>query len=529
MAALGLVALTLGCSPTGKEEAAAPRASGPPGILNRGTASEPPTLDPHLAFGNSSSVIIDDLFIGLMTTDASGKIQPGLAESYTMSADGLSYTFKLRPGLKWSDGAPLTSADVVYSFQRLLDPKTAARYATNLYMIAGAAPYNQGKAPAQALGVRAAGPDTVVFTLARKTPYFAKVLQANSTVIVPRQAIEAHGQAWTQPGKIVVNGAFALTEWVPNTTIRLAKNAAFYDAANVKLNEVVYFPTDDLGTQFRRYRAGELDIVLNFPPDQLEFIQKNFAADLRQAPGDGLFYFVFNTRVAPFDDARVRRALSVAVDREAIVEKILRGAGAPAYNIAPPGFAGYAPAASPFAAMPQEKRLEQARAWLKEAGYGPDKPLKFTLRYDSKEESRQIAVALTSMWTALGVEATAEASDFRAITGDARSGKFQLLRYQYFAPFDDPSTFLSIIRSKGAINYSGYTNPAVDGLLAKADEAATEAERVALLAQAEAIAKRDAPVMPIFFPLSRRLVAPRVVGWPEGAGNVQSRWLSTAN
>lgn len=496
-------------------------------VLSRGTASEPPTLDPHLAAGNSSSPIIDDLFTGLMTTDANGDEVDGIAASHTVSADGKTYTFTLRPGLTWSDGKPLTSADVVYSFRRLMDPKLGARYASNLYILKNGRAVNTGAAPAESLGVSAPDASTVVFELDRRVPYFLKILASNATAPVPKHAIEAGGRGWTKAGALVSNGPFTLTEWTPNTRIVVSKNPKFYDAAKVKLDQVVYYPTDDTGALVKRYRAGELDMILNFPPEQTDFLKKTLGDQVHIATNYGLYYYLFNTKQAPFDDVRVRKALSIAVDKDGIVRDILRGEGQPAWSVVPSDVSDYKRAPEPDATRPLAERQAEARSLLTAAGYGPSKPLDVTLRYDSKEESRQIAVAMGAMWDAIGVKTTLKVSDFRGITNDARSGNYQVIRYQWFAPYDDPSTFLSLIKGRSATNLTGYANPRYDGMVAAADQDPTPATRMAALAQAEKLAMADYPVLPLYFTTARRLVSPRVAGWSDFPGGlVQSRYLS---
>ena len=495
-------------------------------VLNRGTASEPPSLDPHLAQGNSASSIIDDMFVGLMTSDAGGETVYGIAESHTMSEDGLVYTFKLRSGLVWSDGTPLTADDVVWTFQRLMAPDTGARYSANLFVLKNGRAVNGG-APAATLGVKALDPQTVAFTLERRTPYFLRILNSNATVPLPRHVIEKAGRGWTKPDTIVTNGPFVLTEWVPNTRIAMKKNPKFHDAAAVKLDGVVYYPTDDTGSLVKRYRAGEVDIILNFPPEQTEFLKKTFGDQVHIATNYGLYYYIFNNAKAPFDKMEVRKALSIAVDKDAIANQILRGEAEAAWSLVPSDISDFRRLPSVDGGRPLAERVAEARQLLATAGYGPARPLTFELRYDSKEETRQIAVALADMWKPLGANVSLKASDFRGITNDARGGKFDIIRYQWFAPYDDPSTFLALVKARSKTNLSGYKNPAIDGMTAAADDQVDTARRMAMLAAAEKTAMADYPVLPIYFTTARRLVSPRVQGWSDfPGGNVQSRYLS---
>ena len=498
-------------------------------VLNRATASEPSTLDPHIALGNSSSVIIDDLFIGLMTADADGNDVYGLAASHEVNETGLIYTFTLRQDAVWSDGSPITSADVVYSFRRLMDPATAARFAGNLYFFKNAFQVNTGKLPPESLGVSAPDDMTVVIELEKNTPFFLSALAANALTIVPRRAIEAHGLGWARPGNIVVNGPYILSEWLPNTRMTLQRNPKFWAADEVAIDEVRYFPTDDVGTALKRYRADELDIILSFPPEQIELLQKEYADQINVSPNLGLFYWAINTEREPFNDVRVRKALSIALDREGITQKLLRGLVDPAWGLVPPAAQNYEPPVPEIAQVPFPERQQLARDLLADAGFSSANPLKVELRYDSKEEARQIAVAVSSMWRQIGVEAIQKASDFRAITADVRKGNFDVIRYQWYAPFDDPTTFLNLLKGGSRTNHSELAVEAYDALLAAADEETDLQKRSDLLRQAETVILDQYGVIPIYFAKAQRVVKNRVLGWKNvTGGNTPTRYLDIA-
>lgn len=496
-------------------------------VLRRGTASEPPSIDPHLAAGDSSSVIIDDLFVGLMTSGPKGNLIYGVAEGHELAEDGVTYRFKLRPDLKWSDGAKLDADDVVYSFRRLMNPATAARYAGNFYMIRNAVAVNTGKLPVEELGVRAVDPLQVEITLERKTPYFLEILRSNAAVMVPRHAIEAHDKAWTRAGRMVSNGAYRLTEWLPNTVLKMERNKYYWKAGDVRIDTVLYYPASDLGTMLKRYQAGELDVIFNFPPEQIEAVRANLSKDLRVVPDYGLFYWLLNGNTAPFNDPRVRKALAISLDKEAITKRLLKDAVEPAWGVVPPGFPGYDTAITDYDKIPLKQRQAEARKLLEEAGYGKRKPLEFEIRFDSREEPRQIAVAMASMWSAIGVKAKMRTSDFRSLTADVARGAFQMARYQWFAPYDDPVTFVNLLRGDSRTNHSGYDNAKVDALLLEADGQTDQAKRMDLMARAEALAMADHPIIPIYYPVARRLIKQRVQGWGDfPGGKVKSEYLS---
>lgn len=496
-------------------------------ILRRGTASEPPSLDPQIALGNSASSIIDDMFVGLMTTDELGETVLGVAESYDVSSDGKVYTFVLKSGLKWSDGTPMGAADFVWSFQRLLSPNTGARYAANLYVVENGRAVNRGEADPDALGVKALDDQTLQITLTRRVPYFLRILTSNATVPLPRHVIDTHGRGWTKPENFVSNGPFYLTQWVPNTRIDMMKNPYFYAADSVVLDGVSYYPTDNTGALVRRFQTGELDIILNFPPEQTAFLKEEFGDQVHIVTNYGLYYYIFNTKKPPFNDPEIRKALSYGVNKEGMAEQILRGEVEAAWSLVPSDISDYSRVGPPEAALGYEARKAAAKDILKGKGITPDSPLNLTIRYDTKEESRQIAVALGSMWKELGVNATLTASDFRGITGDARSGRFDVIRYQWFAPYDDPSSFLRLVGGRSSTNLSGYKNAEYDRLIRTADDVTDMAARMTQLAKAERMVMDDYPVLPIYFTTARRLVSKDVLGWSDfPGGNVQSRYLS---
>ncbi len=497
--------------------------------LHRGTNTEPRSLDPHLAVGNSAAVVLYDIFTGLMTLDAAGKVVPGVAESYTVSDDGLVYTFALRDNATWSDGTALTAEDFVYSFRRLLAPETAARFASQLYPIANAVAVNRGQLAPEALGVRAIDAQTLEVTLAQPTAYLPQLMAANAASPVPRHVIEAEGRGWARPGVMVSNGAYVLAEQVPATYIRAAKNDLFYDAGNVAIGEVMYYPTENQGTSLSRFRAGELDVILNFPADQVDRIRETMPETLHITPALGVYYLAPNHTNPPFDDPRVRRALSLAIDREAIVARLLPPGTALATNLVPPVTDGYAGTPADFDGRPIGERMAEARALLSEAGFGADNPLTFSFKTDPIEQNRRIAVALTSMWKAIGANPEIETTGASDVNRDGRTGNFDVIRWTWFGPFNDAATFLGLMDSANGANVTGYTNPVFDAKLREANAARDPEMRARLLAEAEAIINTDHPAIPLYFHAGRRLVSPAVVGWIDNPRSANlTRYLSLA-
>ncbi len=496
------------------------------GTLNRSSSAEPNSLDPAIATGNTASYILYDLFMGLTTYDANGKIIPGAAESWQISPDGLTYTFKLRDGLKWSDGSPLTSQDFLYSARRVVTPETSSRFASFFFPVKNARRIVKGELPPEKLGVEAPDARTVIYRLESPTPYFLQNLASNVASPVPAKLVESLGRQWTRPGKMVSNGPFMLSEWVPNDHVTIVRNPHFFDAGAVRLDKVNWYPSGNQDTSLKRFLAGEIDILLNFPNEQLASLRESIPGEVKIWPGLLLGYVLLNNNWPPFSDPRVRRALSLALDRDGIVKKIVTPGSPPAYGMTPPAIEDYRHPLPDYAKTPQAQRVAEARRLLAEAGFGPDKPLAFDLVYNTLEENRRLAVAMAAMWQAIGVRASPLNRDLIALNKSARTRDFQALLYTWFATNDDPYSFLGLLETGNPSNYSGYSNPAYDAMLAAANALNDPAKRFAQLSEAEAVMLADQPVIPVFFYVRRFLVKPYVKGFTENARGLNlSRWL----
>jgi oligopeptide transport system substrate-binding protein len=501
-------------------------AAAAPAVIRQGTAADPPSLDPSVAAGSLAAPVITDLFVGLVTRDAASRPIPGCAESWQVSADGRTWTFRLRPALRWSDGTALTAEDFVWSFRRLVTPSTGSLLPGLFFFISGAEAVFRQQAPADTLGVTAPDARTVVLRLDHPVPYLVEMLANLQVAPVPRHAIEKHGRDWTRPGNMVSNGAFVLAERVPQNFMRLTRNPNFFDAAAVELDEVFWYPTQDLATSLRRFRAGELDTVLNFPPDEIEWLRRNMPESLRITPTLASYFLVLNTQRKPFDDARVRRALSLAIDRDALTGKLLRTGVKPAWSFASPEFKGYGGITVPAASQPLAARQAEARRLLAAAGFGPDRPLTVPLLYDTQEENRKIMVAISAMWNAVGVKTELTNLEFGALNGRVRSRNYDVARWTYFASFDDAYAFLQLLRGSNPNNWVNWRNARYDELLEQSNGIADPARRAAVLREAEALMVAESPVIPIYHYVGRRLVSPAVKGWVDTpGGTTPSRFL----
>ena len=498
-------------------------------VLRVGNVGEPKTIDPHFVSGTWENRIVGDMFIGLTTEGPGGSTIPGAAESWTVSDDGLTYTFALRDH-KWSDGTPVTAQDFVFSMQRILTPDNAAEYASLLYTIKNAEAVNSGQAAPEEVAVRAIDDKTLEITLEAPAPYFIDQLTHYTAFPVPQHVVEKHGNDWIKKDNIVSNGPYVLNEWIPNTHVILDKNPQFYDADNVKIDQVIYDPNEDRAATLKSFRAGELDIVKDFASDQIDWLRENLPNETHIAPYLGIYYYPINTSKEPFTDKRIRQALSMAINREAITDKVLKTGEVPAYSFVPPGTGNYSagPAYVSWKETPYAERVEKAKALLAEVGYGPDNPLKFTLSYNTSENHKRIAIAISAMWKQLGVQAELFNSEVKVHYDSLKQGEFDVARAGWIADYNDPQNFLYLLETRtGPNNYGRYNNPEFDRLMEQAQLTTDLEKRAEMMAQAEAMAMDDQPVIPIYYYVSKNLVSPAVKGWLDNTKDIQrTRWLS---
>ncbi|MEI9997352.1 MAG: peptide ABC transporter substrate-binding protein [Rhizomicrobium sp.] len=496
--------------------------------LERGNGAEPDTLDPHKASGNWENNIIGDMFIGLMTDGPDGGAVPGAALSYAASPDGLTYTFKLRDHA-WSDGKPVTAHDYVFSFRRMADPKTAAQYVSILYPMKNMEEAASGRVPPDAVGARALDDRTLQLTFRYQVPYIAELLTHYTTFAVPQHIVEAHGDAWTRPEHIATNGPYVLREWIPNDHVRLAKNPRFFDAENVAIQAVTFHPTQDSSAALKRFRAGDFDLVTDsVPPQLINWLKLYMPRELQLSPYIFSAYMQFNMHRKPFDDIRVRTALSLAVRREIIAQKVTRAGEQPAYALVPSGIPGYRGARLRFAGETDAQRIARARKLLAEAGHGPDNPVAFDLNTSQATESRIVSVALQAMWKEIGVNARLAGYDSQIHYNMLRKRDFDVTLAGWVADYRDPKNYLMLFQSQTTdLNYGGYSNPQFDALVERSDKERDVAVREGLLRQAEQTLLDDVAVAPIYFGVTRNLVSPQVRGFVNNNVNIhRTRYLS---
>jgi oligopeptide transport system substrate-binding protein len=496
--------------------------------LEYGNESEPLSLDPQTSNLLVEARIVGDLMVGLTTEAADGKAIPGIATSWETSADGLTWTFHLRDA-RWSDGEPVTADDFVYAYRRILDPKTASIYAYLVTILKNGQAVNDGKAPLAAVGAAAPDPHTLVLNLEHPAPYLPQLLMHQSFYPVPKHVVEKLGEAWVKPGNYVSDGAYSLAAWRLGDHVQVVKNLRFYDAAHVCVDRINYYPTADVVSAERRVQRGELDLNTTFQSNRLQHIREVMPGYARPALTLATFYLSFNTRdVTALKDIRVRRALSEAIDREFIVQKLQRAGQQAAYSFVPPGVSNYAYGARlRWAAEPLAQRQIEARALLAQAGFDARHPLKIELKVSNASETLLLAEAIQADWRAIGVAATIVQNETQIAFAAYRMRDFQVGAMAWYADFDDPVTFLGLLKSDtGAQNYGDYKNPAYDALLAAADREADAARRARLLSRAEQLMLDDEGMAPIGFSVSRSLVSPKVTGWTANPLNFhRARWL----
>ena len=498
------------------------------GELRLSTAGEPKTLDPHGVSGTWENMVVGDQFMGLMTEDAAAKPIYGAAESHTVSEDGLTYTFKLRDH-NWSDGEPVTAEDFVFSLRRILDPALAAEYASILFLIKNAQPINTGEMALEELGVRAVDDKTLEITLENPAGYFPELLTHYTAFPVPKHVVEEHGAEWTKPENFVSNGPYHVVEWTPNTRVVAEKNPEFYDAENVSFDRVVYYPDEDRNTVAKRFRAGEIDFATDLASEQVDFLKRELGEAVHIYPYLGVYYYVFNNKQPPFDDVRVRQALSMAIYRQVITDKVLTTGEIPAYGVIPPDTGSIDEPYEPdWASMPYDEQVEEAKSLLEEAGYGPDNPLSVTLSYNTSENHKRIAVAVQAMWKGLGVDAQIVNREVKVHYDELQQHNFEVARAGWIADYNDPQNFLYLLETRtGPNNYAQYSNPEFDRLMQEQASIEDEAKRTELMQEAEATAMGDFAWAPIYYYVSKALVSPDLQGYEDNVKHIhRSRWLS---
>jgi oligopeptide transport system substrate-binding protein len=484
--------------------------------LVRGNGTEVATIDPHKSQGVPESHVIRDLLEGLVNQDGDGNTIPGVAESWE-TTDNKTFTFHLRKDAKWSNGDPVTAQDFVYSWQRAVDPATASPYAWYMEYtkMANAKDIVAGKKDKSELGVKAVDANTLVVELETAVPYFVMMMGHTTMKPVHQATVEKYGDQWTKPEHFVGNGAFSVDKWVVNERLVLKRNEQYWDNDKTVLNKVTFLPIENQVAEMNRFLSGEIDFTNELPTEHFKRLKKEHAEDVSVAGNLCSYYYIFNTKKAPFDDARVRQAISYAIDRNIVTDAILAQGQKPAYFLTPEITAGFDPELPAYGKMSQKERNAEAARLLAEAGYGKDNPLNFKLLYNTSENHKKIAVALGSMWKkTLGLSVTLENQEWKTYLSSKDSGDFEVARAGWCGDYNEASSFLTLMKSNNTTGGVHYDSAAYDQIIDKALNSTSEEERKALYLEAEKLMANDMPIAPIYQYVKSRLLNPHVGGFP---------------
>ncbi|MEE8729128.1 MAG: ABC transporter substrate-binding protein [Rahnella inusitata] len=487
----------------------------------RNNGSEPASLDPHKVESDVEFNILSDLFTGLITIDNDGNAQPSLSSSWE-SKDNKTWIFHLRQGIVWSDGTPITAQDVVFSWRRLIDPKTASPYESYLgsMHVLNANDIIGGKKTADQLGIRALDKQTLEITLDQPLSYFLGMLAHPSLSPISQANVEKFGDKWTQPANMVSSGPFKLDTWTVNERITAVRNPTYWDNAHTVINKVTYLPIASPTADVNRFKSGEIDITATIPATLFASLKKELGSQVHVSPYLAVYYYAMNTQKPPFNDVRVRKALNLAIDKSIIADKVLGQGQTPAWHLSPDNTGGFTFSKPKEASLTQEQRNEEAKKLLKEAGFGPDHPLKFNLLYNTSESHQRIAIAAASMWKKnLGVDAVLQNQEWKTMLDTMHQGTYDVVRYAWIADYNEPSTFLNTLRTGNSENTPKFTNSAYDKALDDALKATDKAEVGKAYQRAEDVLTEQSPVIPLYHYVSPRLVKPYVGGFQDSLLN----------
>ncbi|MGY3804088.1 peptide ABC transporter substrate-binding protein [Pigmentibacter ruber] len=484
-------------------------------VLNVGIGAEVPSLDPQKAQDTVSARVLYDLFEGLLVENEKGEINPGVANKWEISKDGLTYTFHIRPEAKFSDGSPITADDAVFSVRRLVDPKLASAYAELILMIKNAPEITTGKKKPEELGVKALDKSTVQFSLNKPCPYFLKIVAFQNLSIVQKANVEKFGDQFSQPGNLVSSGAYKLKYWKIGDKITTERNKMYWNNAKTVIESANYFPISDVNTELQMYQTGQLDITYDIPSDKFKDLKKSLGKQLKANPFLSTYYVSLNTNVEPFkNNVKLRQALSMAVDRKVLTEKVTGRGELPSYDIVPFGMASYKQQSYSWEKFPASQRIAEAQRLYKEAGYSKEKPLVLTYTYNTNALHKKVAIALAAMWEQnLGLKMNLVNQEWKVFLTERNEGRFITARDGWSADYNDPSTYLDLFISHNPQNNPKYKNPKYDELIQKASLETNPTKRSEILQQASSVMLNDYPIISLYTYVTTHLVKNHVGGY----------------
>lgn len=525
--ALSLSLAVTGCG--GGQKSAEPGKQGDTGsakqVLHMNNTEEPGSLHPGKAQGTHDSWPLEHMMEGLMKKDPSGKIVPGIAkDAPQVSPDGKTYTFTIRDDAKWSNGDPVTAQDFEYAWKYALNPATASEYAYQLYYLKGGEAYNTSKekdaaklkALEDAVGVKAKDDKTLVITLAAPTPYFTDLTSFYTYYPVDKKVQEKNPNWANEASTYVSDGPFKLVEWKHKQDIKMAKNENYYDKDKIKLDEIDWAEVADENTAWQMYKSGQLDIVYPLPTDVLGQLKSSNNPELHIAPDLSTYYYAFNTKKKPFDNVNIRKALSMAIDRNAIVTSVAQGGQKPAYGLVPPGIPDadgkdFQANGGDYFKEDVAQAKELLAKGLKEEGLTAMP--KFTIVYNTNNGHKAIAEAIQEMWRKnLGVNVTLQNVEFQVKIDKGHKGDFEVLRDGWIGDFVDPMTFIDLFTKTSTQNDSAWTSPDYDKLAAIAKTSTDQAARMKAMHDAEKLMMDQMPIMPVYFYTKPYTLKPNVKG-----------------
>jgi oligopeptide transport system substrate-binding protein len=499
-----------------QEPPAAAAAGGAPKILFYGNGAEPQDLDPQTVTGVPENKLINAFFEGLVSYGPEDQdTVGGVAERWDISPDGQTYTFHLRATAKWSNGDPVTAQDFVRSYQRILTPALGAEYAYKFYAVVGAEDYQRGVlTDFGQVGLKALDARTLEVRLKHRVPYLIEAMKHYAWFPVHIASVEKHGglsargKAWTREENLVGNGPFVLKGWRPNQMIVAERSPTYWDRDAVKLDAIHFFPTENLETEERMFRTGQLHKTYELPASKIDVYQRDFPDSFRSDTYYGSYFFRFNVTRKPLNDVRVRRALSLAIDRESLARNVVRGGMQPGYGLTPP--------TAKFTARAKlTGGIAEARRLLAEAGYPEGRGFpRIELLYNTHENHRRVCEALQEMWRQnLGIEVGLLNQEWKVYIRSMDQLDYDMARGGWIGDYNDPNTFYDTFVTGGGNNRTGWSSARYDQLLRDTGHAADEAARMELYQQMEEIIVDELPLMPVYFYRKIYALSPKVL-WP---------------
>ena len=488
----------------------------------RNNGAEPESLDPAYIESVNGAEIERDLFEGLTSTNHHGDVVPGVAESWKQT-DATTWVFKLRKTAVWSNGQPVTAEDFVYAWRRFLDPKTASKIASTygIYLLNGLDVVG-GKKPLTELGVRAIDKETLEVRTAGPVSFLPQVVSVAQYSPQPKATIEKFGRDWTKPGNIVGNGAFVLKDWSVNSKVVIEKNPKYWDAANVQLTRVTFLCVEDNNADLKLYQSGEEDFMQQLAPGSYTALKAQYPAEMHNGPMLGIRYYSLNNQDPLLKDIRVRKALSMVIDRDILAGKVTADGQAPLYGLAVKGLAGIGQTRYDWADWPMDKRVAEARKLLADAGVKPGTHVKFT--YNNSDYHKKMAIFAASEWkTKLGLETDMDSLEFKVLIRKRHDGDYQISRDGWIATFNDATIFLALVQCGSESNDDKNCNPKADELIVQGNQQTDPAKREALLTQAAKLVMDDYPMIPLLQYTVPRLIKPWVGGYDDANGTDRYR------